>query len=120
MKYLLVKKNERFKETDFVVTYDKYLINVEANTSRNDYYKIKNTSYLMELYAKKTRRGKDYNPELVFMQINLNAFNTNGKEYSKYYICDPETGEIYLKNFLFYSLDYNMVTFVNCYEYNKI
>lgn len=98
-------KDEKFKKTDFIINVDNYTINIEANSSYNDLFKVKNTSYIMELYSENTRKGKDYNPNLVFIQINLNAFNTNGKSLTEYYISDPKTGEIYLENFIFYVLD---------------
>jgi hypothetical protein len=97
--------DEKFKRTDFLITFDNYIINVEANGFKYDELKSKNTSYAMEVFAENTKSGKDYNTNLVLIQINLNAFSVTNKILAKYYISDPETGEIYLQNFIFYALD---------------
>ena len=41
-------KDEKFKKTDFIINVDNYTINIEANSSYNDLFKVKNTSYIME------------------------------------------------------------------------
>ena len=37
----------------------------------------KNTSYLMEMYSKSTKRGMKYNSKKVFCQINFDNGNNN-------------------------------------------
>ncbi len=66
----------------------------------------KNTSYFMDIYSLSAKTGQMYpNSSLLFYQINLNNYSSNDKVLTHYYISDPETGEIYIKNFVFYTFE---------------
>jgi len=98
-------KYEKFKKCDFIVSFDKYIINLEANGFNSKIIKTKNASYAMKVYSENTKISFQYGSKLVVIRINLNAFSINNKVLTKYYISDPITGEIYLQNFAFYTLD---------------
>ena len=68
---------EKFKQTDLIAKSSKYVFNIEANMYPNETTIKKNTSYLMEMYSKSTKRGMKYNSKKVFCQINFDNGNNN-------------------------------------------
>ena len=68
---------EKFKQTDLIAKGNKYVFNIEANMYPNETTIKKNTSYLMEMYSKNTKRGMKYNSKKIFIQINFDNGNSN-------------------------------------------
>ena len=68
---------EKFKQTDLIAKSNKYVFNIEANMYPNETTIKKNTSYLMEMYSKSTKRGMKYNSKKIFLQINFDNGNSN-------------------------------------------
>ena len=68
---------EKFKQTDLIAKGNKYVFNIEANMYPNETTIKKNTSYLMEMYSKSTKRGMKYNSKKIFLQINFDNGNSN-------------------------------------------
>ena len=68
---------EKFKQTDLIAKGNKYVFNIEANMYPNETTIKKNTSYLMEMYSKSTKRGMKYNSKKIFIQINFDNGNSN-------------------------------------------
>ena len=68
---------EKFKQTDLIAKGNKYVFNIEANMYPNETTIKKNTSYLMEMYSKSTKRGMKYNSKKNFLQINFDNGNKN-------------------------------------------
>lgn len=68
---------EKFKQTDLIAKGNKYVFNIEANMYPNETTIKKNTSYLMEMYSKSTKRGMKYNSKKIFIQINFDNGNNN-------------------------------------------
>ena len=118
-------KNEKFKKCDFLVEFEddnnEFKINVEANAFYYPEIIDKNTEYVADMYGTKTsinkieKQKKEKNngksKRKVTIQINLNNYHTNEKILTRYMISDPETGEVYVDNFVIYSLD-----IAKCYE----
>ena len=78
----ITNKQEKFKKCDFIVKMDnEALINIELNTSKYKGLKTKNLSYSFNLYSTHTKTGKEYNEDLLIIQINLNTFSNKNSDY---------------------------------------
>ena len=108
---------EKFKQTDLIAKGNKYVFNIEANMYPNETTIKKNTSYLMEMYSKSTKRGMKYNSKKIFLQINFDNGNNNKfGDLSKASIIN-RNDYLVVKNFHLIYLD-----IAKCYEkfYNLI
>ena len=73
------KLNEKFKQADIITSNEDNVINIEANNVVNKTTRMKNTSYLLKMYSEDTEKGKNYNANKKFIQINFN--NGNNKKF---------------------------------------
>ena len=73
------KLNEKFKQADIKTSNKNNVINIEANNIVNKTTRMKNTSYLLKMYSEDTEKGKNYNANKKFIQINFN--NGNNKKF---------------------------------------
>ena len=102
------------KLVDAILYTDKGVINVEVNTVMDDYVRVRNTAYIMNVYGRYYLRGEDYNKDDNFIQIN---FNYNLKK--DYLIRDYKIrsdDEVLVDNFVIYDL--NMDKYLE-FWYNK-
>ena len=80
---------EKAKQCDFLITSgDKFLLNLEINTS---YYKsliIKNACYVFDIYATHVERGKNYDSGVMVIQLNINCFKRYDEDIIKYQVYD--------------------------------
>ena len=110
--------DEKFKQLDLVAEADNYVFNIEANNDPNSTTLKKNVSYLMEMYAKSTRKGKEYNTNQKFIQINFDNDNRLLPEaLSIAYLYDKDSNTIVVDNFSLLYLD-----IAKCYKifYNLV
>ena len=73
------KLNEKFKQADIITSNEDNVINIEANNVVNKTTRMKNTSYLLKMYSEDTEKGKNYNTNKKFIQINFD--NGNNKKF---------------------------------------
>ena len=73
------KLNEKFKQADIKTSNKNNVINIEANNIVNKTTRMKNTSYLLKMYSEDTEKGKNYNTNKKFIQINFD--NGNNKKF---------------------------------------
>ena len=106
-------KNEKAKRCDFVLRIiDDKIINLELNAYRYNGLIIKNLSYLFQLFTSSSKKGEEYNDDLVVMQINLNCYKDElFKPLSKYLLQEDNTHKIYVKNLAIFDLNV-----VKCHE----
>ena len=100
-------KNEKAKRCDFVLRIlDDKIINLELNANKYAGLIIKNLSYLCSLFATSTKRGEEYNEDMLVMQINLNCYeDRQDKALAKYLLQEEDTHKIYLKNIAIFDLN---------------
>ena len=112
-------KNEKAKRCDFIIRIlDDKIINLELNAHRYNGLIIKNLSYLCNLFATSSKKGEEYNEDLIVMQININCYNDEfSKPISKYTLQEEDTHKLYVKNLAIYDLN-----IVKCHElyYNLV
>lgn len=73
---------ERVKTVDVLIESEGTYINLELNTEYNIVTKIRNQSYFAAFYHQHTTRGREYNSENEFIQVNL-SFGMSKKEKNK-------------------------------------
>ena len=115
------KRNEKAKRCDFILRMEnENVINIELNRQSHTGLIVKNLSYLFQLFSTSFKKGKEYNENLIVMQINLNCFKDKKyneiKPLSKYHIREDDNHNIYTKNVVIYELNV-----VKCHEiyYNE-
>ena len=94
------KKDKRNAVDLVCMINDRYLVNVEVNTSYQDYIKNRNLLFLFRLASKELKSGEKYKDISKTIQINLNTVNTNGKYFSKYMICNVDGSKEILTNMI--------------------
>ena len=108
------KKNEKAKRCDFIVRYNNnYIINLELNRQSHTGLIVKNLSYVFNLFSTNSKKGEEYDGDLMVMQININCFKKETLALSRYYIKEDTDNSIYTKNIILYSL--NVVNCSNLY-----
>lgn len=80
---------------------------------------IKNLSYLFHLFSASSKKGEEYNDNLIITQINLNCFKDKEGENNplkRYSLREDNTNKLYIKNIAIYDLN-----IVKCHEiyYNE-
>ena len=113
------RNNEKAKKCDFILKIDKdNILNLEINTSYYPEVVIKNLSYLFGIYSRSSKKGEDYNENILIRQVNLNCYdNDKDKVLSKYTLLEEETHKLYSKSISIFDL--NIVKCSNVY-YNLI
>ena len=102
---------------DAILYTDKGVINVEVNTVDDDYIRVRNTAYIMNVYGRYYLRGEDYNKDDNFIQINFN-YNLKKNYLIEDYKIRSEAGDVLVDNFMIYDL--NMDKYLEfCYNKNK-
>ena len=102
----ITRKDEKFKECDFIVRMGKnVIINLELNANNYRGLKVKNLSYTFSLFATSGKVGKKYNSDLVLIQINLNNFSEEEEELNIYEFTNIKSGKVYFDNLKIFSLD---------------
>ena len=91
------RRNEKAKKCDFILKINEdNIINLEINTSYYPEVVIKNLSYLFGIYSRNTKKGENYNENILIRQINLNCYdNEKDKVLSKYTLLEEETHKLY-------------------------
>ena len=102
----ITRKDEKFKECDFIVRVgNNIIINIELNVTNYMVLGVKNLSYIFSLFANSGKVGKKYNSDLELIQINLNTFSEGDDELNVYGITNLKNGSIYFDNLKIFSLD---------------
>ena len=116
------KKNEKAKRCDFILRINKdNIINLELNQQCYTGLIVKNLSYLFHLFASSSKKGEEYNDNLIVTQINLNCFKgfdyNEIKPLSRYSLREDDTNKLYVKNVAIYELNV-----LKCFElyYNRL
>lgn len=80
-------------------------INVELNSTNEDYVHSKNFSYLADTYSHDVLVGHNFNSDIKYVQINLSyGLNKKIKAIRKYQMRDEE-GYAYIDNFVLYDVN---------------
>lgn len=103
------------KLVDAVLYTDYGAINIEVNTSFEEYTRIRNTAYIMNIYSKYYLKGDDYSKKTNFVQINLN-YNVKKDYLIDNSMLKNKNNEVILDNFMIYDL--NMDKYLE-FWYNK-
>ena len=92
------------KEVDLLVVTDKGKIEVEVNTYYNDYVRVRNFSYITNIYNNQVTVGDKYSEDTNVIQINLN-YGIQDTKYKRIYKVRDEEGKEYIKNFYIYEIN---------------
>ena len=92
------------KEVDLLVVTDQGKIEVEVNTYYNDYVRVRNFSYITNIYNNQVTVGDKYNEDTNVIQINLN-YGIPDTKYKRIYKVRDEEGKEYIKNFYIYEIN---------------
>ena len=90
-------------------------IQVEVNSGESKYVRPRNMSYLCDIYSHHTQKGKEYEEEVLIIQINF-SYGLKYKEYIRKNMVQDENKNKYVKNFIIYEL--NMEKYMKIW-YNK-
>lgn len=108
----IIYKGEKFKRSDFIVSFDNFMINIEANVDSYVGQITKNLSYVFTLYGRGFDKGEKYRDNKMIIQINLNAFSEKkNKDYLVDYMIRDKNGDVYIDNLKIFNLD-----IVKCYD----
>ena len=101
------RKNEKAKRCDFILKINEdNIINLEINTSYYPEIVIKNLSYLFGIYSRSSKKGEDYNENILIRQVNLNCYdNEKDKVLSKYTLLEEETHKLYSNSVSIFDLN---------------
>ena len=92
------------KEVDLLVVTDQGKIEVEVNTYYNDYVRVRNFSYITNIYNNQVTVGDKYSEDTNVIQINLN-YGIPDTKYRRIYKVRDEEGKEYIKNFYIYEIN---------------
>ena len=92
------------KEVDLLVVTNQGKIEVEVNTYYNDYVRVRNFSYITNIYNNQVTVGDKYNEDTNVIQINLN-YGIPDTKYKRIYKVRDEEGKEYIKNFYIYEIN---------------
>ncbi len=92
------------KEVDLLVVTDQGKIEVEVNTYYNDYVRVRNFSYITNIYNNQVTVGDKYSEDTNVIQINLN-YGIQDTKYKRIYKVRDEEGKEYIKNFYIYEIN---------------
>ena len=92
------------KEVDLLVVTNQGKIEVEVNTYYNDYVRVRNFSYITNIYNNQVTVGDKYSEDTNVIQINLN-YGISDTKYKRIYKVRDEEGKEYIKNFYIYEIN---------------
>ena len=92
------------KEVDLLVVTNQGKIEVEVNTYYNDYVRVRNFSYITNIYNNQVTVGDKYSEDTNVIQINLN-YGIPDTKYKRIYKVRDEEGKEYIKNFYIYEIN---------------
>ena len=92
------------KEVDLLVVTNQGKIEVEVNTYYNDYVRVRNFSYITNIYNNQVTVGDKYSEDTNVIQINLN-YGIPDTKYRRIYKVRDEEGKEYIKNFYIYEIN---------------
>ena len=92
------------KEVDLLVVTNQGKIEVEVNTYYNDYVRVRNFSYITNIYNNQVTVGDKYSEDTNVIQINLN-YGIQDTKYKRIYKVRDEEGKEYIKNFYIYEIN---------------
>ena len=92
------------KEVDLLVVTNQGKIDVEVNTYYNDYVRVRNFSYITNIYNNQVTVGDKYSEDTNVIQINLN-YGIPDTKYKRIYKVRDEEGKEYIKNFYIYEIN---------------
>ena len=106
IKYLNLEKNSsnihiKSKRFDLHLKTNIGYIQVEVNTSSEDYVRVRNTAYLCDTYSHYTLSGENYDKEYKIIQINFSYGVKNNNELSIYKLKD-EYDKQFVDNLMIY------------------
>ncbi len=128
--YLNLEKNNgniyvRRKHFDFHVKTEKENIHIEVNNYLQDFVRPRNMAFICNSYSKEVLKGKQYDENMEFIQINLtynmiNLYKEKNKfhdeEALRIYKVRDDKGKNFVNNFTIYEL--NMDYYINLW-YSK-
>ena len=103
------------KHFDLNLKTDVGRIQVEVNTSTDEYVNPRNMAYLCDIYSHYTLKGEEYSEDVNIIQINFSYYLKDKKDLRIYYYQDQE-GKRYINNLKTYEI--NMEKYKN-YWYTK-
>ena len=103
------------KHFDLNLKTDVGRIQVEVNTSTDEYVNPRNMAYLCDIYSHYTLKGEEYSEDVNIIQINFSYHLKDKKDLRIYYYQDQE-GKRYINNLKTYEI--NMEKYKN-YWYTK-
>ena len=106
----------RRKHLDALLDTNEGVINIEVNTTKDQYTKIRNFAFLSRIFASHTLRGEDYSENEKFIQINLN-YQSRDKEYQRIYYVQDQEKHHFISNFKIY--EFNIDKYVNLWYTNN-
>ena len=92
------------KEVDLLVVTNQGKIEVEVNTYYNDYVRVRNFSYITNIYNNQVTVGDKYSEDTNVVQINLN-YGIPDTKYRRIYKVRDEKGNEYIRNFYIYEIN---------------
>lgn len=100
-------RKEKAKRCDFILRIDKNnILNLELNGNYYPGMVVKNLSYLCKLFSSETKRGEEYNENLLATQINLNCYEDNAdKSLARYLLQEVDNHYIYSKNISIFAVN---------------
>ena len=109
--------NIKRKTFDVFIKTGNKQIGIELNSNIENYVHPRNMAYISDMYASHILVGKEYNEEILMLQINLTygIEKSDKKLIRKYYVQDEE-GKKFVKNFEI--IEVNMDSYMDLW-YNK-
>ena len=106
------------KRLDALLDTDIGKINIEVNSKMKDYVHPRNLSYICNEYSSHTLVGKEYDEEVMIMQINLTYGMSKKEKIMREYRVMDEEGKMFVRNFKI--IEVNMEYYLNLwYDFIK-
>ena len=106
------------KEVDLLVVTNQGKIEVEVNTYYNDYVRVRNFSYITNIYNNQVTVGDKYSEDTNVIQINLN-YGIQDTKYKRIYKVRDKEGKEHIKNFYIYEINMEKLKKI-WYDKNKL
>ena len=105
----------RRKHLDALLDTNEGIINLEVNSTVNNYLKIRNYAFLSRVFVNNTLRGDHYNVDQKYIQINF-SYELTDNEYMRVYSIQDNSGRKFIPNIKIY--EFNMDKYVNTWYTN--
>ncbi len=97
------------KHVDALIDTDQGLIGIEVNTSKEDYVRPRNFSFIADAYSHYTLRGEKYSENFNIVQINF-SYNLSYKDLYRIFKVRDDNGNLYAKNLIIYEFNMDKYT----------